>query len=233
MLPQTNEPFSSDENEYLEQLLIERMMHISSELTHDLRSPLQSIQNAVYLLQKNPENEMFYDIIRQSLKQATDLLDDFRDYYKAHITKPINIEAYKIVDLALSGIDIPPTISLKKEYDKQVKVNVDSSKIALAIQKLINNSITAMGSSGQITLEVSLSGKNVEIRILDTGSGIPEHVKEYLYLPFHSDKKLGHGLGVPTAYRITVSNGGELHYRTSEGQGTIFVLEFPVSPVDY
>jgi len=91
--PGDNKGFSSEENEEIERLVIEKMGHISSELAHDLRSPLQTIQNAVYLLQKSPDNEMLFDMVRQSLKQATSILDSFRDYYKGHIITPLETEA--------------------------------------------------------------------------------------------------------------------------------------------
>jgi signal transduction histidine kinase len=66
--------------EEYERRLIEEMGEISSELAHDLRSPLQTIQNAVFLLERSPENPMFYTMIRESLKQTTQILDSFRDF---------------------------------------------------------------------------------------------------------------------------------------------------------
>ncbi|MFH0850236.1 MAG: histidine kinase dimerization/phospho-acceptor domain-containing protein, partial [Candidatus Bathyarchaeota archaeon] len=67
-----------------ERRLIEEMGQISSGLAHDLRSPLQTIQNALFLLERSPENPLFYEMIKLSLRQATDILDNFRDYYKGH-----------------------------------------------------------------------------------------------------------------------------------------------------
>ena len=69
---------SQDNNDVsIEQEVIKRMGHISSELAHDLRGPLQIIQNAIYLIQKNPENQMLYGMVAQSISQATDLLERF------------------------------------------------------------------------------------------------------------------------------------------------------------
>lgn len=84
-----SEEKTNNSEEEIEKLIIERMGQISSELTHDLRSPLQTIQNAVYLLEKSPDNTMLFDMIRQSLRQATNLLDSFRDYYKGARHQPL------------------------------------------------------------------------------------------------------------------------------------------------
>ena len=62
------------DEELFEHEIIERMGHISSELAHDLRSPLQTIQNALYLIQRNPDNEHLYTMARESLSQATEML---------------------------------------------------------------------------------------------------------------------------------------------------------------
>ena len=230
--PGDNKGFSSEENEEIERLVIEKMGHISSELAHDLRSPLQTIQNAVYLLQKSPDNEMLFDMVRQSLKQATSILDSFRDYYKGHIINPLETEAAKIADLALSNSGLPDNISVVREYDETLRVHVDPVKTALAIQKLVINSVEAMEEGGELRISVFDSPDSVEICVKDSGTGIPPEAEESLFEPFVSSKKQGNGLGIPTAKRIVESHGGSLTYITKQGEGTTFTLSFPKPSVD-
>jgi len=230
--PGDNKGFSSEENEEIERLVIEKMGHISSELAHDLRSPLQTIQNAVYLLQKSPDNEMLFDMVRQSLKQATSILDSFRDYYKGHIITPLETEATKIADLALSNSGLPDNISVVREYDETLRVHVDPVKTALAIQKLVINSVEAMEEGGELRISVFDSPDSVEICVKDSGTGIPPEAEESLFEPFVSSKKQGNGLGVPTAKRIVESHGGSLTYITKQGEGTTFTISFPKPSVD-
>jgi len=227
-----NKVFSSEEMEAIERHVFEKMGHISSELAHDLRSPLQTIQNAVYLLQKSPDNEMLFDMVRQSLKQATGILDSFRDYYKGHIINSVETEAYKIANLAISNSEIPDTISLIRQYDESLRVNVDPAKTALAIQKLVNNSVEAMENGGELRITISDSPDSVEISIEDSGTGILPEAEEFLFEPFVSSKKQGNGLGVPTSKRIVESHGGSLSYITQLGKGTTFTLSFPKPSVD-
>ena len=216
----------------IERLVIEKMGHISSELAHDLRSPLQTIQNAIYLIQKNPDNEMLYDMVRQSLKQATGILDSFRDYYKGHIINPMETEAAKIADLALSNSEIPDNITVIRNYDESLKIQVDPAKTALAIQKLVINAVRAMEKGGDLRVSISGSSDSVKIEVEDTGTGISPEAEESLFDPFVASKKQGNGLGVPTAKRIVESHGGSLSYITKEGVGSTFTLSFPRTSVD-
>ena len=218
--------------EEIERKVIEKMGHISSELAHDLRSPLQTIQNAVYLLQKSPDNETLFDMVRQSLKQATRILDGFRDYYKGHIINPLETEAAKITDLAISNSEIPDNISVVRDYDESLRVHVDPAKTALAIQKLVINAVEAMEDGGELRISIIDSLDSVEIRVEDSGAGIPPEAEESLFEPFVSSKKQGIGLGVPTVKRIVESHGGSLSYITKQGEGTTFTLSFPKPSVD-
>jgi signal transduction histidine kinase len=224
--------FSSEELRQIERQVNEKMSHISGELAHDLRSPLQTIQNVVYLIQKSPDNEMLYDMVRQSLRQATGILDGFRDYYKGHDISPMETEAFKIVELALSSSEIPDNISVVRDFDESLRMYVDPSKVALAIRKIVDNAVEAMVEGGELRISLVGSDESVEIRVADSGAGIPSEVEECIYEPFVSGKKQGNGLGVPTAKMIVESHGGTILFVTKIGEGTTFTLSFPRPSVD-
>jgi len=220
-----NEDFSQDE--LIEKLIIERMGSISSNLAHDLRSPLQTIQNAIYLLEKTPDNPMLFDMIRQSLKQATQLLDSFRDYYKGHIIKPMRIEYKKIIDLAFSDLEIPENIKVKRSGSKDVQINVDPAKTALAIRHLLINGIEAMPEGGVLVVDVSETEESIILNVKDNGVGIPSKFIDSVFVPFESNKNQGKGLGVPICKRVIESHGGSLSFTSQEGKGTEFTIVLP------
>ena len=220
-------------DEYLlEQKLIEKMGHISSELAHDLRSPLQTIQNAIYLLQRYPDDEQLFLMIHQSISQATKILDDFRDYYKAHILQRIKVDLSKVLNLAFSDIEIPDNIKITREFDQVTSMIIDPSKIALAIHNLIENAIKAMPKGGELNVKTIMENDNVNIIISDTGFGISEEMDEIIYTPFMARQKNGRGLGIPTAKRIIESHGGKLSYESEPEMGTVFTITLPLSQVN-
>ncbi len=223
---------SIDADEEVEQQVIERMGHISSELAHDLRSPLQTIQNAIYLLQRNPDNEQLYDMVRQSLAQATEILDGFRDYYKAHNLQLIDVDPAKIVDLAFSELEIPENIKVDRALDSAQPLSLDPSKLAMAIRKLLLNAIQAMPEGGELVVKIIDTPGAVKITVKDTGVGITPQVADIIYTPFMAGQKKGRGLGLPAAKRVVESHGGELSYESEVGLGTVFTITLPRSAVN-
>jgi len=210
-----------------ERRLIEEMGDISSELAHDLRSPLQTIQNAVFLLERTPENPMFYTMIRESLKQTTQILDSFRDFYKGHMLKMVDADIVKAYEMGISEIEVADDVELTLEADEIERFSMDPTKVALVFRKLIKNAIDAMPGGGEIRVGIKDRGDHVEVRISDTGSGIPEEVVKVIYDPFMAKRKGGKGLGVPACKRIVESHGGTIGFETSLGEGTTFTFTIP------
>ncbi|MBN2336177.1 HAMP domain-containing histidine kinase [Candidatus Bathyarchaeota archaeon] len=215
-----------EDNEEYDRRLIEEMGHISSELAHDLRSPLQTIQNALFLLERSPENPVFYAMIKDSLKQTSGILDSFREYYKGHILKPVEADIVKSYELAMSELDVPENVEVLCDSG-EVRFTMDPTKTALVFKKLIKNSIDSMPDGGAITVEITDDGDHVTVRITDNGAGIPEETREVIYQPFLGKKKGGRGLGVPACKRIVEAHGGTIDFESVEGQGTTFTFTLP------
>ena len=215
------------DEEYLEKKVIEKMGHISSELAHDLRSPLQTIQNAIYLLERSPDNEQLYAMVRQSLSQATEILDSFRDYYKAHILQRIEVDPVKVVELAFSDLEIPDNITITRETGEVNPISIDPTKMALAIRKLLLNALDAMPDGGELKLSITEDQGVVKIVVSDTGVGVTPEMSDIIYTPFLSGQKNGRGLGVPTAMRVVESHGGNISFESVAGAGTHFKIFLP------
>ena len=213
----------------IEQEVIKRMGHISSELAHDLRGPLQIIQNAIFLIQKNPENQILYEMVNHSISQASDLLDRFRDFYKAHELSFLEIEPAKVVDLALSELTIPDNIEIKKHLSNIPSVKLDPTKLAIAIRYLIKNAIEAMPKGGTILIKSFEENEIIYYIIEDNGQGISPEIAKIIFTPFFANLKRGKGLGVPTAKRTIESHKGELTFTSIVGEITTFTIKIPRS----
>ena len=213
----------------LEERLVHEMGIISSDLTHDLRSPLQTIQNAVYLLERNPDNPVFFRLIRESLIQATKILDNFRDFYKGHLLRKVESDLEKVYQLALAELKIPEDITLSSEINVPNRIMMDPTKISQVFTKLISNSIEAMPEGGNINVKAYEKNNLIVVTVSDDGPGISSEAESVLFKPFNSEYKRGTGLGVPACQRIVESHGGTLNYMTKKGKGTTFTFTIPVS----
>jgi signal transduction histidine kinase len=211
----------------LQKELFTEIGHISSELAHDLRSPLQTIQNAAYLLELKPDRIELFSLIKESLAYATSILDSFRDYYRGHEIAPLETDIKPMIEQAVQDIDPPDNIEVDLELSDIGKILVDPTKIRRAINNLVKNAYEAMPEGGILTVRLYEQGELVKIEIVDTGIGIPKKIQENLYQPFGSNKPGGSGLGLPSAKRIIESHGGRIDYETKVDKGTVFIVTLP------
>jgi signal transduction histidine kinase len=66
----------------------------------------------------------------------------------------------------------------------------------------------------------------LNISVADTGHGIPESIRDKIFLPFYTTKERGTGLGLAIVHKIIVSHGGEIKVETGD-KGTIFMIRLP------
>jgi two-component system NtrC family sensor kinase len=94
--------------------------------------------------------------------------------------------------------------------------------------------VTAGGAEGKgkIIISGSLQAERVEIRVSDTGAGIPEAARARVFEPFFTTKAVGKGTGqgLAIAYSVVVDkHGGSIAFETEEGKGTTFVIGLPLA----
>ena len=98
--------------------------------------------------------------------------------------------------------------------------------------------VTAAGSKGKGTLRLTTrqEGGWAEIRIQDTGPGIPERVRERIFDPFFTTKPVGKGTGQGLAIArslVVDKHGGTIHFETEMGKGTTFIVRLPINGSRY
>jgi PAS domain S-box-containing protein len=89
------------------------------------------------------------------------------------------------------------------------------------------------GTKGLITVQTRRDGDQVEVRVTDTGTGIPESVREKIFEPFFTTKDVGKGTGqgLAMAYgSIVKRHGGTVTFETEVGKGTTFIIRLPLKP---
>lgn len=133
-----------------------------------------------------------------------------------------------VADLDLSfDWSLPPVLLLRNEFS-QVMLNLIVNA-AHAIEKSLGAS---SADKGKITICTKQVGSQVEIRVTDTGSGIPEAVRPRVFEPFFTTKEVGKGTGqgLAIAYSVIVDkHGGSITFDTEEGRGTTFVVRLPLA----
>jgi signal transduction histidine kinase len=88
------------------------------------------------------------------------------------------------------------------------------------------------GEKGRITLSSLRQGAWVEIRVGDTGAGIPAGIRDQIFLPFFTTKPVGKGTGqgLSIVHSVVTKSGGTVDFESVVGQGTCFIIRLPSSP---
>jgi GAF domain-containing protein/DNA-binding response OmpR family regulator/anti-sigma regulatory factor (Ser/Thr protein kinase) len=105
----------------------------------------------------------------------------------------------------------------------------DPSEIREALTNIIFNALDAMPDGGRVTLRTGVEGDRVICTIADTGIGMSDEVRRRIFDPFFTTKgERGTGLGLSVVYGIMTRHNAEIDVRSRPGQGTTFVLKFPL-----
>lgn len=122
-------------------------------------------------------------------------------------------------------------IRLERRYGALPRVECHSNQVNQVFMNLLVNACQAMGDRGTLTLTTRALGSDaVEIKVADTGVGIPRDKLERIFDPGFTTKgaPLGTGLGLSIVFQIVEGHGGEIHVESEVGRGTEFTLRLPV-----
>jgi PAS domain S-box-containing protein len=202
---------------------------MASMVGHDLRSPLQSIKNASYLIRRQPErSEEMLGSIDSSVDRALAMLEELR-----HQTRetPLKLEA---IDLPVMIVDIlkqtpvEENIVVDIRLDPTLKVvEVDPLKLRRVLENLVRNALEAMPNGGRLAVETKMEGSYFTISVTDTGVGIPKEQLPNLFRPFFTTKSKGLGLGLAYSQKAAEAHGGLIEVESEVGKGTTFKVRLP------
>jgi signal transduction histidine kinase len=99
-----------------------------------------------------------------------------------------------------------------------------------ALLNLVTNAADAIPETGSVKISTGVEGDDYAISVTDTGSGIPEEIRDRIFDPFFTTKPIGEGtgLGLSITYSIAKKHGGDLELRPAPGGGTVATLRFPL-----
>ncbi len=217
-----------------------------SELVHELRTPLASLNTAAHLLlrpevQEDQRTKMVESIHRET-NRLTEMTSAFLDLARLESGR-IQFQVEQ-VDLRLL-LEECALIMCSKAEEKEQKLkleipeeeipalNGDRDKLKQVILNLLSNAIKYTPASGEICLSAQVGLKNVVVQVKDNGVGIPAndlpHIFEKFYrVPGSEHCAQGTGLGLSICKRIIDAHNGEIEVQSQVGVGTSFKVSLPV-----
>jgi signal transduction histidine kinase len=245
-LAETNRKLELAQEEARRSERLAALGQMSAGLAHEIRNPLGVIKGSAEMLhqklgESNPLASELAGYISTETNRLSALVTRFLDFARPLHAELAPQEITRVLDRALHSVALMhrgESVRVDREYQPDLPlVPLDESLCEQAFVNLIQNAYDAMGSGGG-TLRVKVSRASsakdgVEVRIGDTGPGIPAELREQIFNPFVTTKKTGVGLGLSIVSRIIDGHHGTIRVEGSseagDHQGACFVLFFPAS----
>jgi two-component system sensor histidine kinase KdpD len=210
-------------------------------MSHDLRTPLTAIMTAAAALDpQRPDAEEVAEVRAVVLEAATRLaalVEKLLDLSRLQAgAAEQHIGAYSLEEVlseAIEHVDGDRGLLQLSLDDDLPLLEGDSSQLERAFANLLENA--ARYSQGKpVSIRARVVGNRVRVRIVDQGPGIRASELERIFMPFYRspDQPASHrgsGLGLAIAKGFVEVNGGRISVESLPGQGTSFVVEFPLS----
>jgi len=203
-----------------------------SEFVHELRTPLASLNTAAHLLLSNnfdtDQKSELVEAIQTETNRLSSLATSFLDIARLESGR---------TQFQLQEIDLSLGIDMRVILPSQISpIQGDPNKLKQAILNLLSNAIKYNRPNGEITLAAKNRQNDVIITVKDSGIGIPKKHIENLFTKFYrvpgsEQNAQGTGLGLSIVKRIIEGHGGEIKVKSIQGEGTIFTICLPTTPL--
>ncbi len=216
---------------------------LSAGVAHEIRNPLSALDLNLHLLgdelseedRARPAVKKYLEVLGVEVERLKDILDNFMRFSKPLALKMEQVDLARVLHhiLKLLGHEASEkNVRLEIDLPKKIPpVHGDETELGQVFLNIIINAIQAMPRGGVLKVSASLIGEltrqTIEVRIADTGIGIPKQNLPKLFEPFFTTKDYGGGLGLPITYRIVEDHGGSIHIESHEGVGTTVAVRLP------
>ena len=234
-----NKMFSRLENSF------EDEKQFTSDISHELRTPVTTILAQSELALEEPCNEEEYRqafgvVRRQSLRMKS-IIDEMLSFSRLERAQQLphkeNLNFSELVENLSQeqSIRCEKGISLDYNVEKNIFVNGNYNLLSSLVENLITNAYRYGKENGHISVELINNENNIRLSVSDDGIGIAPEMQDKIFNRFYrgdssrtsSDSNFGLGLGLPMARRIAQLHNGSLTLEKSDSNGSVFVFEMP------
>ncbi|MBZ5509234.1 MAG: response regulator [Acidobacteriia bacterium] len=224
---------------------MEAVGRLAGGVAHDFNNILGIISGHAELLQLNAADQSERNRAER-IVTATEKAASLTRQLLAFGRK--QVMSLKLLDLStiMEGVSSMVDCAMSAEVQVSVHagknlglVRADQSQLEQVIMNLTANAREAMPEGGTLTITIDEfksskdqpdlpPGDYVRLAVTDTGMGMTEEVRAQIFEPFYTTKKMGHGLGLSTAYGIIKQSGGYVTVQSAPQQGSTFNVFLPV-----
>lgn len=211
--------------------------YLSAGMAHEIRNPLNSIALFVQLIKSGLDETERLDYVDKILKEI-DRIDSILGKLLDASKRPRFVISEVQVDRILQN-----TLDAFTPQLRQKKINVitdfkcvppaikaDPMEIEQIFTNLFLNSIHVMAEEGTLAVQLDQDDSYINLKVSDTGPGIPPENLPNIFDPFFTTNSRGTGLGLSVVLRIVKTYQGKIEVEKSDASGTTFSVRLPLAP---
>jgi len=210
-------------------------------VAHEVRNPMSSIRSCAQRIHKAVEegelNKKYTNYIMQEVDRLERIVKDMLTVTRQPKPNLVEENVNRVIEEILLHMDDEIKrngVLLIEELDQNLPaIPVDPALLKQVILNMIQNALFFMQARETKELKVS-TGRDkrfVQIRISDTGPGIPGQNRKKIFEPFFTTKPQGTGLGLAICQRIVVAHRGKIELETEVDRGSTFIVSLPIKRV--
>ena len=225
----------------------QRRQEFVSNVSHELKTPLTSMKVLAESLvgQEGVPEELYQEFlhdINNEIDRENEIITDLlnivrldRKEGEMQIAQVSINELLEIVMRRLRPIAKERNVEMIFESFRSVLAEVDEVKMSLVFTNLIENAIKYNKEGGMVKVSLNADHRYFYVRVEDTGIGIPEEAKKYIFDRFYRVDKArsretgGTGLGLAITKSAVMMHKGNIKVSGKEGEGSVFVVRIPLS----
>jgi signal transduction histidine kinase len=214
-------------------------------VSHELRTPLTPILGCVHLLRTAKLSETNFEraleLIERNAQAQVQIVEDLLDVSRIIAGKlHLEMKSVQIISVVEAAIDSVRALAESRDIqivtsfaDVSERVDGDPTRLQQIVWNLLSNAVKFTPPGGRIEISVQKEEDNVEIRVTDTGVGIPSDFLPFIFDRFRqadNNTKTRSGLGLGLAivrHLVELHHGSIAASSAGAGQGAVFTLKFP------
>jgi signal transduction histidine kinase len=215
---------------------------LAAGIAHEIKNPIAGIGGAIQVLTEELEpDDHRREIFAEILKQIERINQDVKDLLSYARTAKPSLSEHDInkvvqqVHFLVRDRAAQQHVDVVMDLNKNIpRIAIDDKQIQQVLVNLALNGIQAMPKGGRLILGTSIRNASekdrfVEIRVKDSGNGIPPEIMRKIFTPFFTTRHTGTGLGLPISQKIVQQHNGKIEVSSKPGQETCFNILLPLS----
>jgi signal transduction histidine kinase len=191
------------------------------------------LDSALRWLGYTVETELLMNEIEDSTTRVSTLVGAAKQYSQLDRAPFQVVDVHELLDstLMMLGGKIPPGITIAKDYDRSLPpIPGYAAELNQVWTNLIDNAVSAMGTTGTLTVRTMRQDDHLIVEFGDTGPGVPPEIKDRIFEPFFTTKPVGEGtgLGLDISWRIIANKHHGAIQVQSEPGDTKFRVWLPI-----